>query len=224
MRSEIGASITEARTLELDERLEVGGDRAREAPDLRPQAGRGDQPDRLPVLGRDAREAGLDAVDAEPVEQARDLELLGRVEDDADGLLAVAQRRVVEPDAAAEAVVVVERAGPDQLAHSAATTPSGKAESFSAPAARDQEVVLDAQAAAALPVAARLDREHHPLLDLAAAGLVGVGRLVRARADAVADRVGGLAGEARLGDAGADEPVELGEARARAGSGRPRAS
>ena len=64
--------------------------------------GGGDQLDRLPVVVRDAREAGLDPVDPELVEQPGDLELLLRVEHDADRLLAVAQRRVVEADAAAD--------------------------------------------------------------------------------------------------------------------------
>ena len=62
----------------------------------------------VPVVLRDAREAGLDPVDAELVEQPRDLELLLRIEDDADGLLAVTERRVVQPDAAAHAVRVVQ--------------------------------------------------------------------------------------------------------------------
>src|SRR4051794_10583416 len=80
--------------------------------------------------------------------------------------------------------------------------------------AGDQEIVLEPQAAAAVPVAARLDREHHALRDLAAARLVRVRRLVCACADAVADRVRGLAGVAQLGDALPHEPVELGERRA----------
>src|SRR4051812_32030344 len=53
---------------------------------------------------------------------------------------------------------------------------------------RDEEVVLDAQASALRPVAAGLDRQDHTLEDLGLDGLVGVGRLVRARADAVQDR------------------------------------
>ena len=91
----------------------------------------------------------------------------------------------------------------------------GSGESFSGAAGGDQEVVLDAETAAALPVDAGLDREHHALADLAAAGLVRVGRLVGAGADAVADRMGD-------GDRGADRvqarahaPVELGQARSR---------
>src|SRR5215210_185222 len=75
---------------ELHEGLEVRGHRAREAPDLRAQAGVRDQLHGFPVVLRDAREAGLDAVDAELVEQTRDLELLLRVEHHPDRLLAVA--------------------------------------------------------------------------------------------------------------------------------------
>ena len=122
---------------ELDERLEVGRHRAREAPDLgvAGPAAEISSTARAVVVG-DAREAGLDAVDAELVEQPRDLELLLGVEHDADGLLAVAQRRVVEADVPAEAVRVVQRAGPDQVvAHACSTTPSGNDESFSAPSA-----------------------------------------------------------------------------------------
>ena len=101
---------------ELDERLEIRGNRTREAPDLRAEPGAGDQLHRVPVVLRHAREAGLDAVDAELVEQLRDLELLLGIEHDADGLLAVAQRGVVQADAPAEAIAVVQSAGPD-LAH-----------------------------------------------------------------------------------------------------------
>ena len=125
--------MTEARHAELDERLEVGGHGAGEPPHLRAQAGAGDELHRVPVVLRHAREAGLDAVDAEVVEEPRDLELLLRVEDDPDRLLAVAQRRVVQADAAADRVRVVERAGPDAVQHR--TIPSGKADSFSTPAA-----------------------------------------------------------------------------------------
>ena len=118
---------------ELDECLDIRGDRAREAPDLGFQASRGDELDRAPVVLGDAREAGLDPVDAELVEEACDLELLLGIKHDADGLLAVAQGGVVEPDPPADAMRVVERAGPDQVLHR--TTPSGKADSFSAPSA-----------------------------------------------------------------------------------------
>src|SRR5690349_654251 len=66
----------------------------------------------------------------------------------------------------------------------------------------DQEVVLDAEPAAALPVRAGLDRQDHPLLDRSAACLVGVRRLVGAGPDAVRDRMRRLS-EARFGDSGA---------------------
>src|SRR5436305_12977877 len=84
----------------------------------------------------------------------------------------------------------------------------------------DQEVVLDPQAAAPLPVRAGLDREHHSLFDGAAGGLVGVRRLVRARADAVCDRMRGLV-ETRVDAAGPDQAVERAEAGAGAAVGHP---
>ena len=116
---------------ELDEELEVGRHRAREAPDLGRQAGAGDQLDCPPVLLGDARKARLDPLDAQSVEQPRDLELLLGREDDADGLLPVAQGRVVEADLPTDPETVVERPGPDQVGHW--TTPSGNEESFSTP-------------------------------------------------------------------------------------------
>jgi hypothetical protein len=117
---------------ELHERLEIGRHRAREAPDLRAEPGGGDQAHGLPVVLGDPWEARLDAVDPELVEEPCNLQLLLRVEHHADGLLAVAQRRVVQADVSADAVAVVHGARPDELAH-AVTTPSGKGESFSAP-------------------------------------------------------------------------------------------
>src|SRR6185369_10351068 len=50
--------------------------------------------------GRRRREAGLDHVDLEPGELARDLELLGGSQAGARRLLAIAQGRVEDPDAA----------------------------------------------------------------------------------------------------------------------------
>src|SRR5581483_3172797 len=99
---------------ELDECLDVRSDGAREAPDLGAQAGVADQLDRAPVVVRDARKARLDPVDAERVEAPRQLELLLGVEHDADGLLAVAERRVVEADGTADPGAVVDGAGPDE--------------------------------------------------------------------------------------------------------------
>ena len=142
-------------------------------------------------------------------------------EHDSDRLLAVAQRRVVEADGHARLRLErlrVEVAGPDLRAveRHARTIPSGNGDSFSAPVVGDEEVVLDAEAAAALDIASWLDCKNHAGGDLAAARLVRVRRLVRAGADAVADRVRRLAREAHRVDPGADPPVELGEARARA--------
>src|SRR5205823_4190789 len=100
----------------LDDRLHVVRHGAREAPRLRAQPGVADQLDCPPVLLGHAREADLDAIDAEPVEQPRDLQLLLGCQDDADGLLTVAQRRVVKTDPLAGALahdVVVDRPRPD---------------------------------------------------------------------------------------------------------------
>src|SRR5487761_1441804 len=119
---------------ELAQRFEVGRDGAGEAPHLGAQAGAGDELDRVPVVLRHARESRLDAIDAELVEQACDFELLLRVEDDADGLLAVAQRRVVQADMPADDMAVVEAPCPYEIAQQR-TTPSGKADSFSTPSA-----------------------------------------------------------------------------------------
>ena len=138
--SEIGLSITEALEPELDERLDVRLDGAREAPDLRLQAGLDDHPDRPRVVVGDAREPGLDAVDAGLGERRRDRELVLRREHDAHRLLAVAQGRVVEADRRVRLRlerVRVQVAGPHLRAVDghAATIPSGKGESFSAPPA-----------------------------------------------------------------------------------------
>ena len=121
---------------EADELLDVGLDGAREPPDLGAEAGVRDQPDRLLVVGGDAREAGFDPVDARLVERLRDRELVLRREDDADGLLAVAQRRVVEADGVVRLRLErepVEIARPDLVAVDghARTIPSGKLQSFS---------------------------------------------------------------------------------------------
>src|SRR5256885_277519 len=81
------------------------------------------------VVGGEAREAGLDPLDPELVEPTRDLELLLRIENDANRLLAVAERRVVEADLGVDRRVAVDLAGPDAVAHRKS---SGKEESFSA--------------------------------------------------------------------------------------------
>ena len=58
----------------------------------------GEQLEELELLGVRGREAGLDEVDAQLVELARDAHLLGRRQRDARALHAVAQRGVVELD------------------------------------------------------------------------------------------------------------------------------
>ena len=139
LASEIGLSTTAARDAELCEQLDVGLHRAGKAPHLGAEARVCDQPDRLCVLLRDAREAGLDPVDARVVEGARDRKLVLRREDDADGLLAVAEGRVVETDGRVR--LRLERA-PVQLARpqlvavqgqGVLTIPSGKRQSRSGP-------------------------------------------------------------------------------------------
>src|SRR3954468_20328694 len=137
-RSEIGDSITEASTpSSTRSSRSAGGERGAgghgpgEAPGLRVEPGAGDQLAGPPVILRHAWESRLDPPDPEPVEQPRDLELLLGIQDDADRLLAVSQRGVVEADLAADRVAVVQRARPDQVGHR--TTPSGKEESFSTP-------------------------------------------------------------------------------------------
>ena len=81
-------------------------------------------------------EAGFDPLDSEPVEQPRDLELLLGVEDDADGLLSVAQRGVVEADRPARlrlerALVEVAEVELVRRNGHTRTMPSGNEQSFS---------------------------------------------------------------------------------------------
>ena len=102
---------------QLDERLEIGRHSPREAPDLRIQARLENEPERALVVGRDSRKAGLDPLDSEGVEPARDLELLPRVEDNADGLLPVAERRVVEADLGVDLRAAVDLTGPHAIVH-----------------------------------------------------------------------------------------------------------
>jgi hypothetical protein len=123
------------RHTQLHERLEVGRHRAREAPDLRSQSRLRDQLHGVPVVLGDAREPGLDALDAERVEEPRDLELLLRAEHDADGLLAVSQRRVVQPNAPPDSVRLVDGAGPDEAVSHSVRKSSGNEQSFSVPSA-----------------------------------------------------------------------------------------
>ncbi len=85
----------------LDGALRVAVAAARERGDRDPALGLlRDPPDRLEVAGRGGRKAGLDDVDLEPRELARDLELLGRGEPGAGRLLAVPERGVEDADPA----------------------------------------------------------------------------------------------------------------------------
>ena len=85
----------------LDRPLRIAVLAAGEGRDGDPAAGLlGDPPDRLEVARRGGREAGLDDVDLEPRELAGDVELLGGGQAGAGRLLAVAQGRVEDADAA----------------------------------------------------------------------------------------------------------------------------
>ena len=123
---------------QLGEQLDVRLHGAREAPDLGSQAGVCDQPDRLRVLGGDARETCLDPVDARFVKGASDRELVLRREHDADRLLAVAKGRVVQADRGVRLRLeraLIQLARPELVAIEghARTIPSGKRQSRSGP-------------------------------------------------------------------------------------------
>ena len=94
----------DAPPLGVDERfggaVDVVGAGAGEAADDRPLDPLGDLGDRLEIAVRGDREAGLDDVDAHLVEELGDLELLLQRHRGAGRLLAVAQRRVENDDAA----------------------------------------------------------------------------------------------------------------------------
>src|SRR5262249_7150304 len=106
---------------ELEMRVDVGLQAAREAPDFGAQVGGEDALDRLRVFLRDAGEARLDTANAKLGELAGDLEFIVGGKANARRLLAVAQRRVVEANrpAAVEpllnGVPLLERAGPNLL-------------------------------------------------------------------------------------------------------------
>ena len=78
--------------------VHIGANGAGEAPDFGFKAGVGDEFERFGVVGGDARKAGFDALDAERIQRAGDFQFLRRGKNDADGLLAVAERGVVEMD------------------------------------------------------------------------------------------------------------------------------
>ena len=121
---------------ELDERLDVGLDCPREAPDLSAQPRLGDEPDGAGVVLGHARKPRLDTVDPERVKQPCDLKLLLRIERDADRLLAVTERRVVQADRPARlrleraAVEIPEEELVPRDGH-VRTIPSGNGQSFS---------------------------------------------------------------------------------------------
>ena len=79
-------------------RLEVGAMAARQAGDHRPPDLGGNLAHGFGVGRRRDREAGLDDVHAERIELTRQLQLLGRAQRKPGRLLAVAQRRVEDPD------------------------------------------------------------------------------------------------------------------------------
>src|SRR4029077_14861499 len=91
--------------------------------------------------------------------------------------------------------------------------PVGERAELLRPVRGDQEVVLEAEAAAVVPVAAWLDCKDHALGDLAARRLVRIRRLVSPGADPLADRMRRLAGIPDTPESLADPAVELGEPR-----------
>jgi len=123
---------------QLQECLHVRADGSREAPDLRIETRFEDQRDRACVVLRHAREPGLDPIDAGFGQRLCNLHFLLWIEHDSDGLLTVAEGRIVEADGHArlwlERVrVQVARPHPRAVDRHARTIPSGNAESFSAP-------------------------------------------------------------------------------------------
>ena len=93
---------------ELEQLLDIGWHRPREAPDLGLQLRGHDQLIGFHIIVRHSREAGLDAVDAKAVEGDGDGELVVRGQHHTNGLLTVSQRCVVDPNLA-----TLERAGID---------------------------------------------------------------------------------------------------------------
>src|ERR1700680_5298041 len=74
---------------------------------------------------------------------------------------------------------------------------------------RDQEVIFEAEPAAARPVNPRLDRQHHSLFHGSRSRLMRVRRLVRPCAYTVADRMRRLSWIASFGNARANQPIQL---------------
>ena len=161
--SEIGLSITEAGTPSSTS-ASTSAWTAREKPQTsarRPAATTSStaRQSSAETRGKPASIRSMPAASRAP----RDLELVLGREHDADRLLPVAERRVVEADRVARLRVerlLVEAARPDLApvdhwvtsgpGRSRCTIPSGKPRASRRPTRGDQEVVLDAQAAAAL--------------------------------------------------------------------------
>ena len=101
-RSEIGDSITEYQTPSSTSASRSAGT-AREKPQTSARSPASEISRTASASSAETR-GNPASIRSTPtlVEQPRDLELLLRVEHDADGLLAVAQRRVVEADAAVD--------------------------------------------------------------------------------------------------------------------------
>ena len=92
----VASEMATASTPQSMRGLDVGDVRAVPAEHRRLQAQVRDLLDDLALVAAHDRDAGLDLVDADPVEHLGDRDLLGVREHDAGGLLAVTQRRVVE--------------------------------------------------------------------------------------------------------------------------------
>src|ERR1700682_1989963 len=74
---------------------------------------------------------------------------------------------------------------------------------------RDQEVIFEAEPAAARPINSWLDRQHHSFFHGSRSRLMRVRRLVRPCAYAVADRMRRLSGIASFGNASPTQPIQI---------------
>src|SRR5579872_2455248 len=75
----------------------------------------------------------------------------------------------------------------------------------------NQKVIFDAQAAAARPINSRLDRQHHPFFNGAFSRLMGIGKLVRPRAHAVTNGMGGLSWVSAVRNPRPNQTIKFGE-------------
>src|SRR4029077_7463480 len=76
-----------------------------------------------------------------------------------------------------------------------------------------QEVVFEAQSAAARPIDSRFDCQYHSLPDCARPRLMRKRRFVRPSTDTMADGMGRLPGISAFGKSRADQTIQLGETR-----------